>query len=57
LIQLKGKLNAQSSQDNREYMVKKLVKGSTAACIKPHQDGHKSNSGEVKGKFEEVKSV
>jgi hypothetical protein len=51
LIQLKGKCNAQPSQDNREDMVKKLVKGSTEACIKPHQDGHKSNYGKVKGKF------
>jgi hypothetical protein len=29
LIQLKGKCNSQPSQDNREYMVKKLEKGST----------------------------
>jgi hypothetical protein len=49
LIQLKGKCNSQPSQDNREYMVKKLEKGSTEACIKPHQEGHKSNSGKVKG--------
>ena len=54
LIQLKGKCNAQPSQDNYEYMVKKLMKGSTTACIKPHHEGHKSNSGKVKGKFEEV---
>jgi hypothetical protein len=38
-------------------MVKKLVKGSTEACIKPHQEGHKSNCGKVKGKFEKVQSV
>ena len=38
-------------------MVKKLEKGSTKACIKPHQEGHKSNSAKVKGKFEEVQSV
>ena len=54
LIQLKGMCNAQPSQDNREDMVKTLEKGSTKACIKPHQEGHKSNSGKVKGKFEEV---
>ena len=38
-------------------MVKKLEKGSTEACIKHHQEGHKSNSAKVKGKFEEVQSV
>jgi len=38
-------------------MVKKLEKGSTEAFIKPHQEGHKSNSGKVKGKFEEVQSI
>jgi len=57
LIQWKGKCNAQPSQDNRKDMVKKLEKGSTEACIKPHQEGHKSNSAKVKGKFEEVQSV
>jgi len=57
LIQLKGKCNAQPSQDNREDMVKKLEKGSIKACIRPHQEGHKSNSAKVKGKFEEVQSV
>jgi hypothetical protein len=57
LIRLKGKCNDQPSQDNREDMVKKLEKGSTDACIKPHQQGQKSNSGKVKGKFEEVQSV
>ena len=57
LIQLKGKCNAQPSQDNREDMVKKLEKGPTEACVKPHQEGHKSNIGKVKGKFEEVQSV
>jgi hypothetical protein len=57
LIQLKGKCNAQPSQDNHEDMVKKLVKGSTEDCIKPHQEGHKSNYDKVKGKFEKVQSV
>jgi hypothetical protein len=57
LIQWKSKCNAQPSQDNREDMVKKLVKGSTEACIKPHQEGHKSNCGKVKGKFKKVQSV
>ena len=57
LIQLKEKCNAQPSQDNREDMVKKLEKVSTEACIKPHQEGHKSNSAKVKGKFEEVQSI
>ena len=57
MIQLKGKCNAQPSQDNRKDMVKKLEKGSNEACIKPHQEGHKSNSAKVKGKFEEVQSV
>ena len=51
LIQLKEKYNARPSQDNYEYMVKKLVNGSTEACIKPHQEGHKSNSVKVKEKF------
>jgi uncharacterized protein YhaN len=41
LIQWKGKCNAQPSQDNCEDMVKKLEKGSTDACIKPHQESHK----------------
>jgi ribosomal protein L29 len=49
LIQLKGKCNTQPSQDNHEYMVKELEKGSTEACMKRHQEGHKSNSGKVKG--------
>ena len=57
MIQWKGKCNAQPSQDNCEDMVKKLEKGSTKACVKPHQEGHKSNSAKVKGKFEEVQSV
>ena len=48
LIQWKGKCNAQPSQDNREDMVKKLEKGSTEACIKPHQEGHQSKSAKVK---------
>ncbi|XP_066344338.1 uncharacterized protein [Miscanthus floridulus] len=38
-------------------MVKKLEKGSTEACIKPHQEGHKSNSGKVKGQFGKVQYV
>jgi hypothetical protein len=46
-IQWKGKCDAQPSQDNREDMVKKLEKGSTDACIKPHLEGHKSNNGKV----------
>jgi hypothetical protein len=54
LIQWKGKCNAQSSQDNREDMLKKLMKGSIEACIKPHQEGHKSNCGKVKGKFKKA---
>ena len=45
---MKGKCNAQPSQDNHEYMVKKLDKGSTDACIKPHQEVHKSNNGKIK---------
>ena len=57
LIQWKVKCNAQPSQDNHEDMVKKLEKGSTEACIKPHQEGHKSNSGKVKGQFGEVQSI
>ena len=57
LIQWNGKCNGQPSQDNRKDMVKKFEKGSTKACIKPHQEGHKSNSAKVKGKFEEVQSV
>jgi len=57
LSQLKGKCNAQPSQDNHKDMVKKLEKGSTEACIKPLQEGHKSNSAKVKGKFEEVQYV
>ena len=57
LIQLKGKCNTQPSQDNHEDMVKKLEKRSTEACIKPHQEGHKSKSAKVKEKFEEVQSV
>ena len=57
MIQLKGKCNAQPSQDNCEYMVKKLEKGSTEACIKPHQEGHKSNNGKVKGQFGEVQTI
>ena len=46
LYRLKGKSiesNVQSSQDNREDMVKKLEKGSTVTCSKCHKEGHKSN--------------
>jgi len=57
LIQLKGKCNAQTSQDNHEDMVKKLEKGSTDAFIKPHQQGHKSNNGKVKGQFGKLQSI
>ena len=57
LIQWKGECNAQPSQDNREDMVKKLKKGSTEACMEPHRQGHKSNSGKVKGQFGEVQSI
>jgi hypothetical protein len=38
-------------------MVKKLEKGLTEACIKPHQEGHKPNSGKFKGQFGEVQFV
>ena len=41
LIQLKEKCKVQPSQGNHEDMVKKLEKGSTVACMKPHQQGHK----------------
>jgi hypothetical protein len=34
LTQLKGKCIAQPSQDNRDYMVKKLETGTTVACTK-----------------------
>jgi len=57
LIYWKGKCNAQPSQDNCEDMVKKLEKGSTVACTKPHQQSHKSNYGKVMGKMEKVQSV
>ena len=50
LIQMKGKCNAQPSQDNHEYIVKNLEKESTDACIKPHQESHKSNSSKIKEK-------
>ena len=46
LYRLKGKSienNVQPSQDNREDIVKKLVKGSTVTCSKCHKEGHKSN--------------
>ena len=38
-------------------MVKKLEKGSIEAFIKAHQEGHKSNSGKVKGQFGEVQPI
>jgi hypothetical protein len=57
LIYWKGKCNAQPSQDNCEDMVKKLEKGSTVACTKPHQQSHKSNYGKVMEKMEKVQSV
>ena len=46
LARLKGKgieCNVQSSQDNRDDIVKKLEKGSTVTCSKCHKRGHKSN--------------
>jgi predicted RNase H-like nuclease (RuvC/YqgF family) len=51
LIQLKRKCNAQPSQDNREYMVK-LEKGLIEVCMKPHQEGHKSNVAKSRGNLE-----
>ena len=47
---MKGKCNAQPSQDNHEYIVKNLEKESTDACIKPHQESHKSNNSKIKEK-------
>jgi hypothetical protein len=38
---LKGKCHAQPSQDNRDNLVKKLEKGTTAACTKPLQKNTK----------------
>jgi len=43
---LKGKCNAQPSQDNRED--KKLEKGSTTPSTKSYQEVHKSNNGKIK---------
>ena len=43
LARLKGKSIVQSSQDNREDMVKKFEKGSTVTCSMCHQESHKSN--------------
>ena len=46
LARLKGKSiesNVQPSQNNREYLVKKLEKGATMTCSKCHQEGHKFN--------------
>jgi hypothetical protein len=41
LTQLKGKCHAQSSQDNRDNMVKKVEKGTIVACRKPLQKNTK----------------
>jgi hypothetical protein len=41
LTQLKGKCIAQSSQDNRDYMVKKLETGTTEACTKSLEENVK----------------
>ena len=55
LARLKSKSiesNVQSSQDNREDMVKKLEKRSTMTSFKCHQEGHKSNKcPQLKKKF------
>ena len=57
---LKGKSiesNVQSSQDNRENMVKKLEKGSTVTCSKCHKEGHKSNKcPQTRKKLSDVKN-
>ncbi|RLM78895.1 putative Ruda gag-pol polyprotein [Panicum miliaceum] len=42
LTRLKGKSIVQTSQDNREDMVKKLENGAIVTCFKCHQEGHKS---------------
>jgi len=42
LARLKGKTVVQSSQDNREDIVKKLEKAVTMTCFKCHHEGHKS---------------
>jgi hypothetical protein len=41
LTQLKGKCTAQPSQDNRDYMVKKLETGTTVACTKSLEENVK----------------
>jgi hypothetical protein len=41
LTQLKGKCTAQPSQDNHDYMVKKLETGSTVACTKALEENVK----------------
>jgi uncharacterized small protein (DUF1192 family) len=41
LIQLKGKCTAQPSQDNRDYMVKKLETGTIVACTKSLEENVK----------------
>jgi hypothetical protein len=41
LTQLKGKCTTQPSQDNRDYMVKKLETGSTVACTKSLEENVK----------------
>jgi hypothetical protein len=38
LTQLKGNCTTQPSQDNRDYMVKKLETGTTVACTKPFEE-------------------
>jgi uncharacterized small protein (DUF1192 family) len=42
LTQLKGKCTAQPSQDNCDYMVKKLETGTTVACTKPLEENVKN---------------
>jgi hypothetical protein len=41
LTQLKGKCTAQPSQDNHDYMVKKLETGTTVACTKSLEENVK----------------
>jgi hypothetical protein len=44
VIRLKGKDEAEPSQDNRDNMVKKLVKGSNLAPSKIQQKNHNSSN-------------
>ena len=44
MIQLKGKEEAQPSQDNRDNMVKKLEKGSNLTPSKTQQKNHNSSN-------------